>query len=232
MKTLTLLLLIVFLISCSSEKPAPGPPAVETTPVASGIPDGFTPIFNGQDLTGWHISKTNHHGTTPEWKVENGILTGTQNPPGKGGILLTGKRYKDFEVYIELRPDFGCDGGLFLRSNEEGQAYQVMLDYLEGGSVGGIYGEGLEGVAGEPAEKWKDVWKKDDWNSIRARIEGAVPRIQVWMNGTRIVDWTDTANHLPGGATNGMIAVQVHRGADRWVAGGKHRFRVIAVKEL
>ena len=44
-------------------------------------------------------------------------------------------------------PDYllvGCDGGLFLRSNEKGQAYQVMLDYLEGGSVGGVYGERLE----------------------------------------------------------------------------------------
>src|SRR5437762_277709 len=30
------------------------------------------PIFNGRDLSGSHISKTNHHGTTPDWRVENG----------------------------------------------------------------------------------------------------------------------------------------------------------------
>ncbi len=200
-------------------------------PLAGQIPPGFTPIFNGKDLSGWHISQVNHHGNTQAWKVEDGVLTGTQDKPGNGGILLTDKKYKNFEVYIEINPDFGCDSGLFLRSNERGQAYQVMLDYLEGGAVGGIYGEGLRGVKGDRAEKWKEVWKKGEWNSIRARIEGDVPRIQVWLNGTQIVDWTDTANHLPDGATEGMIAVQVH-GGKRWVEGGKHRFRSIAVKEL
>lgn len=195
------------------------------------VPQGFTPIFNGKDLSGWHISEVNHHGNTREWKVENGVLTGTQDKPGNGGILLTDKKYKDFEVYIEINPDFGCDSGLFLRSNEKGQAYQVMLDYLEGGAVGGIYGERLEGVKGDRGAKWTEVWKKGEWNSIRARIEGDAPHIQVWMNGTQIVDWTDTANHLADGATDGMIAVQVH-GGNRWVEGGKHRFRNIAVKEL
>ncbi len=78
--------------------------------------------------------------------MKDGVVTATQDRPGNGGILLTDKRYRDFEVSLEVNPDWGCDGGLFLRSNEEGDAYQVMIDYLEGGSVGGIYGEGLSGV--------------------------------------------------------------------------------------
>jgi hypothetical protein len=106
-----------------------------------------------------------------------------------------------------------------------------MLDYLERGSIGGIYGEGLKGVSGARAADWKKHWKDNDWNSLRARIEGDVPRIQVWMNGEQIVDWTDTENHLPDGATDGMIAVQVHVG-NRWTEGGWHRFREIAVREL
>jgi hypothetical protein len=228
------------MLACSAE-----PPATETQAVAepaaaeaSGVPEGFTSIFPDENLTGWHISKTNHHGTTPEWKVADGILTGDQNPPGKGGILLTDKTYKNFEVYIEIMPTFGCDGGLFLRSNEAGQAYQVMLDYLPGGSMGGIYGEKLEGVKFDGASGWEKVWKKDDWNSLRARIEGDIPHIQVWMNGTQIVDWTDTANHAADGATEGMIALQLHYSVEgegqqaRWVEGGLHRYRVIAVKEL
>ena len=113
----------------------------------AGVPEGFTPLWNGKDLTGWHISKVNHHGTSQGWAVKDGILTATQDKPGNGGILLTDKKYGDFEVSLEIKPDFGCDGGLFLRSNEKGQAYQVMIDYLEGGSVGGIYGEGLKGVS-------------------------------------------------------------------------------------
>jgi 3-keto-disaccharide hydrolase len=198
---------------------------------SGSIPDGFVSIFNGSDLSGWHISATNHHGTTHEWKVADGILTGRQEPAGNGGILLTDKRYKDFEVYLEVKPDFGCDSGLFLRSNESGQAYQVMLDYLEGGNVGGIYGERLEGVQAQPSQGWEKIWKKDGWNALRARIEGSAPHIQVWLNGNKIADFQDTANHAAGGSEDGMIAVQVH-GGQRWVEGGYHRFRNIAVKEL
>jgi len=201
------------------------------------VPAGFQPIFNGKDLTGWHISEVNHHGNTKAWSVKDGVLMVTQDKPGNGGILLTDRKYRNFEVYLEVKPDFGCDGGLFLRSNEKGQAYQVMLDYLEKGSIGGIYGEGLQGVKGGVNREWEKYWKKDDWNSIRARIEGDVPHITVWLNGTELLDWTDTANHLVDGATEGMIAVQSHfsKAEDknpRWKWGGYHRFRNIAVKEL
>jgi len=191
---------------------------------------GFKPIFNGTDLTGWHISKSNHHGTTPSWTVENGVLTGTQDKPGQGGILLTDRKYRNFEISMELNPDFGCDGGLFLRSNEQGQAYQVMIDYLDGGSIGGIYGERLQGVKGVTS-RWQDVWRRGTWNHLRVRMEGDVPHIQVWLNGVKITDWRDTANHAPGGATEGMVAVQVH-GGNRWIPGGKHRFRNIQLREL
>ena len=52
--------------------------AVVTLPLrgeSGKIPEGFTPIFNGVDLTGWHVSKTNHHGTTPEFRVVHGVLS-------------------------------------------------------------------------------------------------------------------------------------------------------------
>lgn len=199
---------------------------------SAAVPAGFTPIFNGRDLTGWHISKTNHHGTTPDWRVDGGILTGSQNPAGKGGILLTDKKYKNFEIYVELNPDWGCDGGLFLRSSEKGEAYQVLLDYREKGTLGGIYGERLKGVPTYSIADWEKNWKKGEWNVIRARVEGEIPRIQVWMNGTRVTEWADTSNHAADGAQDGMIAVQVHGGTEIWKEGGKHRFRNLAVREL
>jgi hypothetical protein len=211
--------------------------------VAAQIPPGFQPLFNGKDLTGWHISQVNHHGNTKGWSVKDGVLLGTQDTFGNGGILLTDRKYRNFEISLEVNPDFGCDGGLFLRSSEKGEAYQVMLDYLEGGTVGGIYGERLNGVTRESgsgdktARNWQKYWKKGQWNHLRARIEGDIPHIQVWLNGEQIVDWTDSANHAAGGATDGMIAVQVHRTApdwkgQRWIPNGYHRFRNIAVKEL
>jgi hypothetical protein len=209
-------------------------PAVALALTAS-VPSGFTPLFNGKDLTGWHVSQTNHHGTSAGWSVKDGVVLATQDRPGNGGILLTDKRYRDFEVSLEVNPDWGCDGGLFLRSNEAGDAYQVMIDYLEGGSVGGIYGEGLSGVTTTPTPEYTKYWKKGEWNLLRARIEGDVPHIQVWLNGQPLVDWKDTANHAKDGATDGMIALQMHFSNEktpRWKQGGFHRFRNVAVKEL
>jgi hypothetical protein len=219
------------------------------------IPDGFTEIFNGKDTTGWHVSATNHHGTTPEFRVVDGVLVGTQNPAGKGGILLTDKKYRNVEVFLEIKPDWGCDGGLFLRSSEAGEAYQVMLDYLPGGNMGGVYGERLTGVGGPPPpanmtpeqraaraaefrtrdEAWQKAWKREEWNTVRARIEGDVPHVTVWINGELVTDFTDTANHAKDGATEGMLAIQMHYSNDttkRWVPGGFWRWRTIAVKEL
>lgn len=227
--------------------PAPGGLFVRPQTMAEmladkgGIPDGFTRIFNGTDLSGWHISKTNHHGTTPDYRVVHGVIVGTQSPIDKGGILLTDKRYKNFEVYMEVKPDWGNDSGLFLRASEAGEAYQVTLDYLPGGGMGGVYGERLTGVGGQGAPLpegtapvrllWTDVWKRESWNSVHARIEGDVPHIKVWINGALVRDWKDTANHAAGGAIDGMIAIQIHGGA-RWVPGGFWRWRNIAVKEL
>jgi hypothetical protein len=70
---------------------------------------------------------------------------------------------------------------------------------------------------------------------VRARIEGDVPHIMVWINGELVTDFTDTANHAANGATDGMIAIQMHFSDEktpRWVDGGFWRWRVIAVKEL
>jgi hypothetical protein len=234
-------------------------------PPAPFVPEGFTAIFDGRDLTGWHISSTNHHGTTPAYRVMHGMIVATQNPLGQGGILLTDKKYRNVEVYMEVKPDYGCDSGLFLRSTEAGEAYQVTLDYLPGGGMGGIYGERLTGVGGRgnpPASArgaapapatpppppviggiplgsttpqgtaaWMKVWKREDWNSVRARFVGDVPHITVWINDQQITDFTDTDNHAAGSITEGSIAIQVH-GGTRWVPGGLWRWRTIAVKEL
>jgi hypothetical protein len=248
------LLLVPLALAPALAQAPPSPaaaPAQLAQPADLGrVPDGFTPIFNGTDLTGWHVSRTNHHGTTPDYRVVHGVIVGTQQPRGKGGILLTDRKYRNVEVYMEVKPDWGCDSGLFFRSSEAGEAYQVTLDYLAGGMMGGIYGERLKDVVWGPMpatpgerealtrkrmETWQRAWRREDWNAVRARIEGAVPHITVWINGQLVTDWTDTANHAVGGAEDGMLAIQMHytdEKTPRWVDAGFWRWRIIAVKEL
>jgi hypothetical protein len=217
---------------------------LELSPLPVKVPEGFTPIFNGQNLSGWHTSRTDIHGTTPNFFVMHGILLGTQSPLGSGGILLTDKKYKNFELYMEVKPDWGCDSGIFFRTTEDGVAYQVSLDYLPTGMLGAVNGEnGLAGVGGPrgtgPATNQKrgglfddiKAWKREEWNAIRVRVEGNIPHVQMWVNDALVTDFTDVKNNAVDGIWEAPIAIQVH-GLLRWRPGGFWRWRNIGIKEL
>ncbi len=127
---------LIVALSCAAD---PG----EDSPMVS--------IFDGQSLKGWHVSaKTGHSKTSNntsggKWSLENGAIIGTQDVPGNGGIIITDEQFGDFEVAVEMNNDFGPDSGLFLRSTEDGKAYQAMIDYHAKGNLMGVYGEGLGG---------------------------------------------------------------------------------------
>jgi len=231
----------------------PGPASADDKP----SDEGFTPIFNGKDLTGWKISaKTGHsraskNTTGGKWVVEDGALVGSQDVPGNGGIIITEKEYGDFEVALEMKNDFGPDSGLFLRSTDTGKCYQAMIDYHAAGNLMGIYGEGLPGgkpnvrnftftdkvtvIKEDPSpfklpvspEKWPEFWKHGEWNELRARIEGNPPKLTTWIKGVKFMEYTDTEKRL---SDKGGIALQVHGGGDytkQFV-----RYRNIRVKEI
>lgn len=109
---------------------------------------GFVPLFNGKDLQGWHtnVQKT-VHGSGGSWKVEHGAITGEQDPPGSGngGTLLTDREYGDFELLLEIAPDWGIDSGVFLRANPYGGSFQVYVDYRDHGNVGWLSTETITG---------------------------------------------------------------------------------------
>lgn len=115
--------------------------------------DTWVTLFDGESLDGWHTNpEPIGHGTGGRWTVEDGAIVGQQDPPGSGngGILLSDQRFGDFELELDLYPDWGPDSGLFLRSNEQGQCFQVMVDYHDGGNIGHIYGEGTGGFNARP----------------------------------------------------------------------------------
>jgi dienelactone hydrolase len=116
-----------------------------STFVAHSADNGFASIFDGKSLKGWHKNPAKiGHGTGGRWYVEDGAITGEQDPPGSGngGILLTDEKFGNFELLIDLKPDWGVCSGLFLRGNDKGQCFQMMVDYHDRGNVGHIYGEG------------------------------------------------------------------------------------------
>jgi Domain of Unknown Function (DUF1080) len=220
--------------------------AVVATPDTSNAvkpQEGFVTLFDGKSLQGWHVSASTGHSRTSgntsggRWVVEDGAITGSQDVPGNGGLILTDAEYANFEVSVEMNNDFGPDSGLFLRSTEDGKAWQAMIDYHAGGNLMGIYGEGLGGnphvrnysftdkvteitdkKTGEPPtelplklESWPYFWRAGQWNELRARIEGNPPHITTWINGVKIMEWQEKTVRHP---EKGRIALQVHGGGD------------------
>jgi hypothetical protein len=206
------------------------------------IPSGFKPIFNGKNLNGWHISRTTHQGTTPNFFVKDGAIVGKEKPYGQGGLLLTDKKYKSFELYLEVKLDSMCNSGIFLRSNEGGAAYQVEL--VLPGNTGDLLGERLNPSKGASAKGYEKVWKAGDWNSFRISMVGEIPKLTLWINGTKMWEVQEPKNDFLGEEIEGMIALQCHWTSlysktagngmplTSWRPDGEIKFRNIAIKEL
>jgi hypothetical protein len=213
-------------------------------PTIGTIPSGFTRLFNGLDLTGWHVSRTTHHGTTPDVRVEDSAIVLRQHPYGQGGLLLTNRNFKNFELFLETKPDPGTNGGIFFRSSEGGSAYQIELEGDGAGGTGSLFGEMMHVSTPVRASGVQRVWRRDGWNAFRIRVVGDVPRVTLWINGVQIYDAQLGRNDLIGGRTDGMIALQSHWSATHervagsfdmsssWKPGAAHRYRNIAIKEL
>jgi hypothetical protein len=202
--------------------------------------DGYVSLFDGKTLKGWHASAETGHSKASKnksggrWVAEDGMIVGSQDIPGNGGILITDAQYGNFEVVLEMKNDFGPDSGLFLRTNDKGQCYQAMIDYHANGNLMGIYGEGIGGkphvrnfsfekevtkIKEEKCdfklpvspEKWPEFWKHGEWNELKARISGNPPTITTWIKGVKFMEFTDTEKRLPD---KGGIGLQVHGGGD------------------
>ncbi|PHX99833.1 MAG: glycosyl hydrolase [Planctomycetaceae bacterium] len=226
-------------------------------PAVAADADGFETIFTGNDgLKGWHVSAQSGHSNASgkksggKWVVEDGAISGSQDIPGNGGIILTDREYGDFEVRLEMKNDFGPDSGLFLRSTEDGRCYQAMIDYHADGNLMGVYGEGLGGnphlrnfsfldtvdkIRAQDApvalpfnpEEWQAFWNPSEWNEMGARIVGNPPTVTTFIRGKKFMEYTDTQKRLPD---TGRIGLQVHGGGDftkQFV-----RYRNIRVKVL
>ncbi len=155
------------------------------------------PIFNGKDLAGWKVPEPNLW-----WRVEDGVLVGTNDDKLKGSMLWTESAYGDVVVEAEVRWSGEIDSGIMLRRPE----LQVQIGVsrsLKRDMTCSIYIGGYP-EAGQ-ARQAAELLKPGDWNRIRVRARGA--RFTIWLNGTQVVDYEN-----PKYAAPGPIGLQIHPG--------------------
>ena len=126
---------------------------------------GFKPIFNGRDLTGWRLGKTDLAGKTASddgrFAVKDGVIViaGSQDKPPKMTEIDTLESYDgDFTLRLEFRASKDANSGLHLRDKVFAHQLQIR-DYPRVG----------------PYKTLKN-YKPGGWNAIEVVVTGAKAR--------------------------------------------------------
>jgi Domain of Unknown Function (DUF1080) len=90
-------------------------------------------LFNGKDLTGWRMEKSNSH---TAWTVQNGELVS----PGEGPELINESKFGDFKLHVEFNCPESANSGVYLRGR-----YEVQIEAEPSGEppdrrLGSVYG--------------------------------------------------------------------------------------------
>jgi hypothetical protein len=201
--------------------------------------DGFRPLFNGKDLSGWYGD--NPHVTTkaiakkekredaiakqqPEfkahWSVDNTELVND----GKGPYATTKEEFGDIEFHIDYKTFATADSGIYLRGTPQVQIWDTTP---EGGKVGpprnADKGSGalFNNTKGKPGQLPLVLADRafGEWNQFRITQLGS--RTTVYYNDKLVVanaimeNYWDKTRKTPLPA-KGVIHLQTHGGEIRW----------------
>jgi len=197
------------------------------TPSYLAAQDGWQPLFNGENLDGWHQLNGE-----ADFTVEDGEIVGTTVTNTPNSFLVTDKEYGDFILELEFKVNDHMNSGIQIRSEstadyKDGRVhgYQVEIDPSDRAWSGGIYDEARRGwlyplIFNRDA---RDAFKHNQWNHYR--VEAIGNTIRTWVNGV------PTASLVDDMTLKGFIALQVHSiGNNKDEEGEQIRWRNIRIQ--
>ncbi|NIG55190.1 DUF1080 domain-containing protein [Chitinophaga sp. Cy-1792] len=199
--------------------------------------EGFVPMFNGTDLSGWkglvenpiarakmtektlNAAQAKANETMRKgWVVKDGLLVFT----GEGDNLCTEKKYGDFEMLVDWKITAQGDAGIYLRGSPQVQIWDTSRR-----NVGAEVGSG--GLYNNQTHQSKPLVLADnaigEWNHFRIIMKG--DRVTVYLNGQLVTDNTILENYWDRGLPifpEEQIELQAH---GTYVA-----YRDLYIKEL
>lgn len=167
--------------------------------LAAMSPDeGFKPMFNGKDLSGWQGLVENpllrakmkpaelakkqieaNKKVSGNWSVKDGYILFN----GAGENLCSIKQYGDFEMLVDWKITKKGDSGIYLRGSPQVQIWDTSR--VESGAQvgsGGLYNNQVN--LSKPLKVADNA--VGDWNSFRIIMIGE--KVSVWLNGELVVD--------------------------------------------
>jgi hypothetical protein len=171
--------------------------------------DGWIPLFNGKDLTGWKIG-----GDQTTFQIKDGAMV-TKGPvahafyDGPAGA----HDFKNFELMVEVMAAPNSNGGIYFHTEFQASGFprkgfevQVNNTYnVDPVKTGSLYHVQDLGTAGI---------KDNEWYTTHIVVRDQTVTINI--NGEQVVQWTQTPDwnggrEGPGRAIgHGTIALQAH----------------------
>jgi len=182
--------------------------------------EGFVPLFNGKDLTGWE-------GNKKLWIVEEGMLIGRSPGIRHNDFLATTKTSGDFILRFQIRLVKGKgNSGVQFRSKRVPNSHEVSGYQADigGGWWGKLYDEARRNrvLAGPSREVIQKALKPKGWNDYEVKAVGN--KITLSINGVKLAQYTEADPKIP---RTGIIATQIHSGGPMEV-----QFKNIRIKEV
>jgi hypothetical protein len=186
------------------------PAVAAADPSLTPTAEGFTPLFNGKDLTGWAAAE----GGTGMWKIEDGALTCT-GP--RDHLLTTRNDFGDFHLRAEVKINANGNSGIYFRTSKPlvligDYEAQITDNPGQGHKTGSLYGLVRVSESPVPPNTW-----------FTYEIIAVGKRIRILVNGKETANFTEDR---AGRNTQGHIALQHHDPESRVF------FRKVEVKEL
>jgi hypothetical protein len=197
--------------------------AIVLFPLVAGAGETVS-LFDGDSLKGWE-------GNTNNWRVEDGSITAGRldRKQPHNEFLATTKEFGNFDLRLQYKVQGSngfVNGGVQFWSQRVPNNFEVAGYQADLGADtdGNLYDESRRNrnLAEMKKEMRDKVLKPGNWNDYRIRAEGA--HIQLWLNGVKTVDYTESDNAIPH---RGIIALQIHGGAYT-----KVQYRNLEIDEL
>ncbi len=168
------------------------------------------PLFDGKTFNGWEGD------TSKTWRIEDGCIVGgsLEKQVPRNEFLCTTKSYQNFELKVTFKllgDRTKANAGIQFRTKRIPNHHEVSGYQADMGQQywGALYDESRrKKILAQPEKSLVEkLVKHDEWNEYVIRCEGS--RIQLWLNGTKTVDYTEADEKIE---RDGIIALQVHGG--------------------
>lgn len=140
--------------------------------------EGFVPLFNGTDLTGWLPSPA------PTWEVHDGVL---ECVGGSGPWIRTEKEYENFILRLEYKISPKGNSGVFIRCAPTGRSSRTGLEIQILDDSGRPPNRSSSGSLYDVRAPDKNMSKPaGEWNQVEVTCKGR--QVQVAINGEKVHD--------------------------------------------